>query len=775
LRRQTILRELSVFLFFAALTVALTWPLASQMKTTVSDLGDPLFVTWIIDWVCHAIVHQPLHLYDAPIFHPGILPLAYSENLVAVALLVLPFHLAGLPPIVVYNIAFLLGFALSGYGAYVLARFVTRSTAGAIVGGIFYAFVPFKFDYLSHLQIIFSAWVPLLLAALLAFWEKPNWKRGSLLTLVLVANGLTNIYYLLFVAVAVIFTVIAMALLQPRDRKFYVKLASAGIAAVLILYPFLRPYRIVSKEYKYVRSLEDVRGGSATWTNWLVPSHDSRLYGHVVAEQHYAPERQLFPGLLIFFLTIIAIAAVPRRELEGITTSAEPPPRWHRVLEAIIFLGLALAWAAAMSDRIEFKLFGHRILSLDSSDIPVMIAFVAALIRFRKPLVARMARSRFSPGAWAAAVWIVVGILGSLGANSPLYVFFYRRFAPFQAMRVPARMAIIAYAGLAVWGALGVQALLEKRSGWKRPALAGALVALMIFEVFPRIRWEHVRAEVPEVYTWLKQTRIEPVVEFPFSGEGSDYLYLLGATTHRVKLVNGTSGFFPPEWWALRDADYKNEFDRMLDGLEGIGTRLIIVHGDLFNYERHQLVADFLRRNMASGRLQFLRRFDNEVFGDYVFAIAKNLPQWQRYRAPDVPDSSGRLPAQALDRFLSYQSTDNHIITVWTEMPKPYETVKGVLTVRGWAVSPYGVRRVTVLLQNDKLRFDTIRMPRHDVRASYPWMYYDDLPGFTVTIPERPANIPLDTSLMVEVVDNAGRVRRGRHVSFRWENADEGK
>jgi hypothetical protein len=303
LRHKPVLRELAVVAFFAALAIGMTWPLAANLSTAVNDLGDPLLNAWILDWVCHALIHQPLHLYHAPIFHPAILPLAYSENLVAVAILVLPLHLAGASPITLHNVAFLLGFALSGYGAFVLARMVTRSTFGALVGGIFFAFCAYKFDYVAHLQIIFSAWVPLLLAALLAFWEKPTWRRGSLLTLAWVANGLTNVYFLMFAGVATIFTVALLAVIAPRPWRFYAKLAASTILAVLVLLPFLLPYRTVSKHYHLVRSFEEVQNGSATWINWLMPGPANRMYGTVASAAMYAVERQLFPGSFILFLT----------------------------------------------------------------------------------------------------------------------------------------------------------------------------------------------------------------------------------------------------------------------------------------------------------------------------------------------------------------------------------------------------------------------------------------------------------------------------------------
>jgi hypothetical protein len=783
LRNKPLLRELAAFAFFIALAVALTWPLAAHLDTAVSDFGDPLLNAFILDWACHALSHEPLNLYDAPIFHPGILPFAYSENLVAVAIVVMPFHLARLSAVTVYNIAFLLGFALSGYGAWVLARMVSGSTIGALAGGIFYAFCSFKFDHLPHLQIVFSPWPPLLLAALLAFWERANWQRGALVTLAIVANGLTNIYFLLFAGVAVLLTAIALAILRPRPWRFYAGLAATGLAALVILYPFLQPYRVVSKHYHYVRSFDEVRNGSATWRNWLVPTSLNRAYGPIPRGEVFEAEKQLFPGLMIVFLSLIAIVATQRRSGFSATSSDGEggegglKPALRLALDALIFIGIAVGWAGAVSTRYELTLFGARLFSADSSDIPLTMALAAALLRFAKPIREAAARSRFNAGAWAAAVWIAAGVFGSFGARNFLYIFFYRRFEPFQAMRVASRFAIVAYVGLAVWGALGVAALLKDRKGWRRHAIAAVVLALTVWEVVPRIRWEHLPREVPPVYAWLNKTRVGPVVEIPFSGEGVDYRYLLHSSAHRVKLVNGTSGFFPAEWWKLRDADSRDAFDEMLGILEGYGARLMIVHGDFLNNgERYVKIVGFLKRNLASGRLAFLQRFDDEIVGDYVFAITRNEPRWQPYRMPEVPNGAGHLPAQTLERFLTFQPTHSNSIMIVTEEPASSFTAREALNVKGWAMSPHGIRRVTVFLHSDRYRFEATRVARPDVQASYPWMrYLNDRPGFELTIPEKPPRIPYDTSLIVEVEDYAGRVRRGRHVSFQWEDPDEKK
>jgi hypothetical protein len=247
---RTAAREVCVFLFFLLLSMALTWPLLRGISTLVSDLGDPLLNAWIIDWDCYALTHAPLQLYDAPIYVPGKYPLAYSENLVGAAILVLPFWLAGCTPITLYNIAMLLGFALSGYGCYVLARMVVGSVPGAIAAGVFFAFSPFKIDHLAHVQIICSGWLPLMFAALLAFWRAPSPRRAVLLALAFVMNGLTNVHYFLFGSFTLALTIVFLAVIdRPRDRKFWALLVGALVAGSLVLLPVMLPYRAVSREY----------------------------------------------------------------------------------------------------------------------------------------------------------------------------------------------------------------------------------------------------------------------------------------------------------------------------------------------------------------------------------------------------------------------------------------------------------------------------------------------------------------------------------------------
>src|SRR5262249_39122151 len=152
-------REIALFALYLLIAIVLTWPLAANLPTALSDLGDPLLNTFIVDWSCHALSHNPLHLFHAPFFYPTKDPLALSAHRSGIALLVLPFHLVGLGPVTVYNIAMLIGFALSAYGASVLARVVTGRLWPSVLAGILFGFAPYQFQHLPHLQIISAGWL----------------------------------------------------------------------------------------------------------------------------------------------------------------------------------------------------------------------------------------------------------------------------------------------------------------------------------------------------------------------------------------------------------------------------------------------------------------------------------------------------------------------------------------------------------------------------------------------------------------------------------------
>ena len=510
------MKRVAVFAFYFALAIALTWPLALELNTAVADHGDPLLNAFIIDWNAHALSHDPLHLFQAPIFYPAKLPLAFSEHMTGIAIFMVPLHLAGLGAVATHNLAILFSFALAGFGAFVLAEVVTADAVASLIAGVFFAFVSFKFDHLAHVQVIASGWIPLTLAALFLFHRTGSVKHATLFAAAFVMNGLTNVYWLMFTSFAVAVTIVLM---RGWNRR---RLNLALLAAALVLLPFLIPYEIVSKVYGMQRTSFDSRGGSATWIDWITASSASLLYGRGGGH----PERHLFPGLLP-----IALAAMTVR------------------IQLVRPRTLPFAIATVLAVTACFLVPRHQ------SDVPFTLAAAFALAAF--------------PTRWTetaiAWLWVAIGFVGSFGENSFLHPFLFRLIEPMRATRTPARWAIIAYCGLAVVMAIGAARLRKAR--W-------VLLALAIVEVVPRFAWQHVPAQFPPVYAWLAEHRPAAAIELPIGWNETEASYVLANSVHRVPIMNGVSGFDTPLHRQLSQASG----DALAGLIAGNGVNVVIVH-----------------------------------------------------------------------------------------------------------------------------------------------------------------------------------------------------
>ena len=763
-------REAGFFGLFLLLAALLTWPLPIRLSTAVADTGDPLLNAWILDWVSHALVHQPFRLFDAPIYYPALKPLAYSENLLGIALLTLPLHLAGIPPLTLYNIALLLGFAHAGYGAFVLARFVTRSEFASVLAGVFFAFLSFKFDHLSHLQMIWSGWLPLLLAALLAYVQRPDNRRAALVFAAFVMNGLTNIHFLLFGSAATGLLLLFAPLVLPRfGWKQWLRIVVTLALACLVILPVLLPYKEVSAHYKMVRIVDEVASGSATWTDWLRVTGRSR-YRPLMDPEVDRPERQLFPGLMPLFLLVTALVMTPRSAGDGAPPEGgQPNRRTLLILDVLIVIFATAAWIGIAAGNYAEQRLGDSVIAQDPLMLLIVTVAIRLTIRFPRALGGDEGRSlrtamdssRFSFAAWAGMLWIVIGVLGSLGFHAFFHPFLYGRLEPFQSIRAPARWAIITYTGLTIWFALGVVTLLAQRKSRHRNVVAAVLAVCTVIDVVPVIQWQYFEADPPPVYRWLSRNRVGPLLELPFGDTyAGPFKYVLFSAAHRVPLMNGTSGFEPPLSRELRLAFDRSVDDSFFELLERNGARTVIVHADHLGAKSDE-VRRWIQRQMALGRMRFIRRFDSTAGGgDWLFALHRNFPDWERFSEPRRDE--------ALARFLAGEPTYNGSTFGRVEVVARSDRAGAPLMVGGWALSPHGVRRATLLVDDQTLRVPMERVEHPEISAKYPWYPKNSPAGFRAVLLRRPRGVPAETDVQVEIEDGRGVVTRLPNLVFTW-------
>jgi len=293
-------------LLFTLLTTAMTWPQAARMTDGVHDPGDPLLIAWVLGWVAHQLPRAPGHMFDANIFYPERNTLAYSETLLAPGAAVAPLHWAGVNPILVYNIVFLSGFVLSGVGTALLVRRLTGRVGPAIVGGIVFAFAPFRIDHYAHLQLQQTQCIPIALWAFHRLLDTRRVRDGAMLGLAVAGQMLSCMYYGLFLVpymAVVCGTLLVARRAWTRDRL--IALAAAAVVLTVVMLPAARAYlgarRVVGE-----RGRQEVVDGSARAYNYLAPPEVNLVYGDLF-DRFRDPERRLFPGFAAVLLAAVAL------------------------------------------------------------------------------------------------------------------------------------------------------------------------------------------------------------------------------------------------------------------------------------------------------------------------------------------------------------------------------------------------------------------------------------------------------------------------------------
>lgn len=166
-----------------------------------------------------------------------------------------------------------------------------------------------------------------------------------------------------------------------------------------------------------------------------------------------------------------------------------------------------------------------------------------------------VARRRGSwPLAASALAVVIVGVVLSLGPDGvrPVYAFLQRWLFGFQAIRAPARFAVMVTFGLAVLAAIGTRELERIRIGAPMPILIGALL-LIEFANRP-LAW----VDAPALHTpagrWLSQaTQPGAVLYLPLTIDLENTPFMVESLEHGRPIVNGYSGLRPAFYPALVD------------------------------------------------------------------------------------------------------------------------------------------------------------------------------------------------------------------------------
>lgn len=293
----------------AALAVLTVTALQQQTSDlyAVPDRGDPLFSMWRMAWVCHQLVSDPRHLFDANIFYPLPATLTYSDSMILPALASSPLAALHVHPVVTYNIMLLAAFILSGAAAYVLARVLGVGPVGSWIAAVAFTIAPFRVNHLSHLELQMTMWMPV---ALLITYRmmgedgatvfRPS--RSVILAVILAAQWYSSMYYGLFLTMyVVVFGAVLIARHRVRVRGVWSLIGALCVAAALVL-PLLITYTKSAPD-RGDRPRETVASFSATPADYVRTASRNPVYRRLLPHSTHA-ERALFPGATTIVLAL---------------------------------------------------------------------------------------------------------------------------------------------------------------------------------------------------------------------------------------------------------------------------------------------------------------------------------------------------------------------------------------------------------------------------------------------------------------------------------------
>jgi uncharacterized protein DUF3108 len=502
---------------FAAYAVAaaiFTWPLVLRPFSVLASTegpGDSYLNLWILGWDLQSIVHHPASIFsgrvfDANIFHPAASTLAYSDHLLLQALALLPIYLLFGNLTFCYNVLFFASLIACALAMHAYVRELVGESPAAWVAGLAWGLAPYHFSHLIHLQLQALYFLPLTFLFLHRVLERGRKRDACLLGITLAAQALSSVYYGVIGALAV--TGGAIILMLGGDRKrIGVTIRRLVLAAVI----------------------GTVVVGPVALKYWWVQRREG--FGRSLHEASQGS------AVLRAYLEVPAVNLLYARA--GLLHPHNAADSLHKASEQNLFPG--------------FVLFG--------------LASIGAAIGVS---AARGRESRAATVMFLALV--VAGFLLSLGPDGvrPLYASLYRLVFGFQAIRAPARFAVLVLFGLAGLAALGVERLRKQSSespgagqgapatkkGPGRGAPATMLILLLALE-YLNSPIHYVPA--PQIDTpagrWLRAAQ-EPgaVVYLPLELDPStNTIFMVQSLAHGRPIVNGYSGERPAFFTALVD------------------------------------------------------------------------------------------------------------------------------------------------------------------------------------------------------------------------------
>ena len=520
-------RPMSVVALFVVLALSYTWPLVLDVGGTfvhppgaVGMLGeaDSLLTSWIVTWGAHALRTHPTALFDGNILYPLRDTLAFSEHLIAGALLVLPLDVVASNPVRNNNLLLLATFVIGGAGTAWLLRELGCSGTAAIAGGVLAFFGPLRLSQIGHVHALSLHWLPVAMALVHRTWRTASTRAAIGLAVASVLQALSSVYLAYYSALALALMVGLLWWGGERPAPGALRrILLAGLGAVLVVVPVMLPYARAREVFQLGRDPLEAFMFAARGTTYLGAFLDPIVH----LRQRFVADG--WPVAVVgVFLAVLAgvglVAGAPRarggRRLAVIYTLLA-------IVMALVSLGPSMQLRPSLEPGIPgpHALLAWMLPGFDALRVPVRAAGVAVL---------------------------ALAVLAGFGVNAIL-------------ARVGSGRRRLVVAGLC---------LVLVFESW-HPRLAVTDAAMGVGRDRTWARWMEA------------QPGHDAVVELPLGSPDRDAAAMVRRAGDWRPLVNGYTGFLPAGYFLRRTlATFPDSRSQAL--LAGLGVRWVLVDGQAF-------------------------------------------------------------------------------------------------------------------------------------------------------------------------------------------------
>ncbi len=277
-----------VLVTYLLMSLALTYPLITHIRTHTVGMGDNWQFQWLFWWFDYSmreLGENPYYTYHQ--YYPMGTSLVKFESMPvmsAIAVMIQTFASS----VLAYNLIFLATFVFSAFGTYMLAEYLTGDRIASLFAGLLFAFAPqrigFSFGFLNLMNVHF---LPFYILFLLKFLKERRYRYAILSSLFFSLNALSS-WYLAILSIVV--TVLCAAwfhkdLVKFSSRDGLKRMAVFALISFIFVFPFVFPLIQLAAEGNLASTME-----SSDIAAYLIPSTTNPFL-----KQYASPLKKLIP------------------------------------------------------------------------------------------------------------------------------------------------------------------------------------------------------------------------------------------------------------------------------------------------------------------------------------------------------------------------------------------------------------------------------------------------------------------------------------------------